>query len=181
MGDLSQTKTCPLCAETIKAAARVCPFCRAHQSRFALWREQLGQLVLSLLLVAVLVLVCIWVFPDDAPSNGRNFARHREDLRVLRTSLKRGTTKPEFWLTGYVTNRGDYPWRVRELELRLLDAQGNLLDVRHSDVSDPFVVPPRGEDAFRVKLGEVVFTNSDVVQQVRVQTATDGNLPVKPD
>jgi predicted nucleic acid-binding Zn ribbon protein len=181
MGDVTQTKACPLCAETIKAAARVCSFCRAHQSRFALWREQLGQLALALPLMAILILVCFWVFPDDGPSSGRNFARHREDLRVLRTSLEHSKPKPEFWLTGYVTNRGDYPWRVRELELRLLDSQGNLLDVRHSVVSDPFVVLPGCEDAFRVNLGEVVFTNSDVVQQVRVQTATDGNLPVKSD
>jgi hypothetical protein len=40
MGDASQTKTCKLCAESIKAAAKVCPFCQAHQGRFALWREQ---------------------------------------------------------------------------------------------------------------------------------------------
>jgi hypothetical protein len=181
MGDVSQSKTCPLCAETIKAAAKVCPFCRAHQSRFALWREQLVQLVFALLLMALLGLVCYWVFPADVPSSGRSFARHREDLRVLRTSLERVKKKSEFWLTGYVTNSGSYPWRVRELELRLLDAHGNLLDVRHPSVSDPFVVPPGAEGAFRVELGEVVFTNSGVVHQVRVQTASDGNLPAKPE
>ena len=65
--------------------------------------------------------------------------------------------------------------------MRLLDAQGNLLDVHHPSVSDPFVVAPGAEGAFRVKLGEVAFTNSSVVQQVRVQTASDGNLPAKPD
>jgi hypothetical protein len=181
MDDVIQTKTCPLCAETIKAAAKVCPFCQAHQSRFGLWRDQLVQLGFVLVMMAILGLVSYWVFPEDAPSGGRNFARHREDLSVLRSSLERNRKKPEFWLTGYVTNRGDYPWRVRELELRLLDARGNLLDVRHPDVSEAFVVLPRGEAAFRVRLGELVFTNSDVVQQVRVQTATDGNLPIKPD
>jgi len=70
---------------------------------------------------------------------------------------------------------------VHELELRLLDAQGNLLDVRHPDVSEAFVVQPRGEAAFRVGLGEVVFTNRGVAHQVRVQSATDGNLPAKSD
>ena len=126
-------------------------------------------------------MVCYWVFPEDVPSGGRSFARHRDDLRVLRTSLEREKKKPEFWLTGYVTNSGNYPWRVHELELRFLDAQGNLLDVRHPTISDPFVVPPGGEGAFRVELGEVVFTNSGVVHQVRVQRATDGNLPAKSD
>jgi hypothetical protein len=180
MGDVSQTKTCPRCAETIKAAAKVCPFCQGRQGRFAFCQEQLALVVSVLLLLVLLGLVCYWALPD-IPESGRKFSRHREDLRVLRTSLQRGKMKPDFWLTGYVTNCGNYPWRVRSLESRFLDAQGNLLDVRHVDVSDPFVVQPRGEDAFRVALGELIFTNSGVVQQVRVQTATDGNLPVKPD
>lgn len=180
MDDVTQTKTCPLCAETIKAAARVCPFCRAHQSRFALWREQLGQLLAGLLLLAFVGLVCFWVFPD-VPASGRTFARHRDELRVLRMSLERDKKKPKFWLAGYVTNTGNYPWRVHELELRFLDAQGNLLDVRHPALFNSFVVPPGGESAFRAELQEVVFTNSGVVHQVRVQTATDGSLPVKPD
>jgi hypothetical protein len=180
MGDMSEIRTCPLCAETIKAAAKVCPFCRAHQSRFVLWREQLQGSVLALVVVAVLGSVCYWVFPDDVPSGGRDFAHHREDLRVLRTSLERAKRNPESWLSGYVTNSGSHPWRVRELEVRLLDAQGNLLDVRHPNVSDPFVVMPGAEGAFRVGLGEIVFTNRSVVHQVRVQAASDGNLPAKP-
>ena len=180
MGEVSQTRIVRF-AQTIKAAAKVCPFCRAVQSRFGLWREQLIQIVLALLLLGLFVRVCYWVFPEGASSSGRKYARHREDLGVLRSSLEREKKKPKFWLTGYVTNRGDYPWRVRELESRFLDHQGNLLDVRHSTISDPFVVSPRGEGAFRVGLGELVFTNSGVIHQVRVQTATDGNIPAKPD
>ena len=131
--------------------------------------------------MAVLGLVCYWVFHEDFASKGRSFVRHRSDLRVLRALLEREKKKSEFWLTGYVTNSATYPWRVRELELRLVDAQGNLLDVHHPDVSDPFVVPPGMEVAFRVKLGELAFTNSSVVPQVRVQAASDGNLPATPD
>src|ERR1035437_1442627 len=170
MSDMSQSKTCPRCAETIKAAARVCPFCQGRQGRFAIWQEQLCLVLAVLVLVVLLGLVCYWVLPD-VPASGRNFARHRDDLSVLRASLEREKKKPEFWLTGFVTNSGSYPWRVRELEVRLLDAQGNLLDVQHPNVSDPFVVPPGAEGAFRVKLGEVVFTNSSVVHQVRDNTA----------
>jgi hypothetical protein len=181
MNDVSQSKVCPLCAEPIKAAAKVCPFCRAHQGRWALWREQLGGLVVALVLMAFLGLLCYWVLPEDSPSGSRNFARHREDLRVVRTSLERIKQKPDFSLTGYVTNSGSYPWRVHKLELRLLDAQGHLLDVRHPNLSDPFVVLPGAENAFRVEVDEVVFTNSGVSHQVRVQIASDGNRPAKYD
>src|ERR1700690_2017545 len=111
MSDISESRTCPLCAETIKAAAMVCPFCRAHQSRFALWREQYIHVIGALVMMALLGLVCYWVFHDDFASKGQSFTRHRSDLRVLRSSLERGKKKPEFWLTGYVTNSGSYPWR----------------------------------------------------------------------
>jgi hypothetical protein len=180
MGDVNQSKTCPQCAETIKAAARVCPFCQSRQGRFALWQEQLGPVLSVLLLLVLLGLVSYWALPD-VPASGRNFARHRDDLRVLRASLEREKKKPEFWLTGCVTNAGHFPWRMRELELRFLDVQGNMLDVCHPALSDSFVVPPSGENAFRVRLGELAFTNGGVVHQARVQRATDGNLPAKLD
>ncbi len=114
MGDASPTKTCKLCAENIKAAAKVCPFCQAHQGRFAFWREQPVQLVSALAMMLVLGYVCYSTFSDDVLSGGRSFARHRADLRVLRTALEPVKGKPEFWLTGYVTNSGSYPWRVLE-------------------------------------------------------------------
>ena len=180
MGNVNQTKTCPRCAETIKAAAKVCPFCQGRQGRFALWQEQLALMVSVLLLMVLLGSVCYWALPD-IPESGRKFARHREDLRVLHTSLEREQKKPEFWLTGCVTNVGHFSWRVRELELRFLDAQSNILDVCHAALSESFVVPPCGENAFRVRLGELVYTNGGVIHQARVQTATDGNLPAKPD
>jgi hypothetical protein len=56
-----------------------------------------------------------------------------------------------------------------------------LVDVRHSSISEPFVVPAGAEGAFRVALGEMVFTNSSIIHQVRVQEASDGNLPAKPE
>ena len=95
--------------------------------------------------------------------------------------MERDQRKPEFWLSGYITNIGNYPWRVRELEVRLIEGQGKLVDVRQAEVSEQFVVQPHQEEAFRVGLGRLVFTNSSTVAMVRVQAATDGNLPAKTD
>lgn len=84
-------------------------------------------------------------------------------------------------MTGIVTNQGEYPWRVQELEVRFLGERGNMLDVSHPDVKDVFVVQPHQENGFRVELGGLAFTNNNVTRQVRVQVATDGDRPLKPD
>src|SRR5205809_6713949 len=97
-------KVCPLCAETIKTAAKVCPFCRASQTRFARWPQYLGPIFSGLTLLAVLVFGCIWLFPDVFRAEGRSFAPHREELVVGRISLERDQKKPEFWMTGCMTN-----------------------------------------------------------------------------
>jgi hypothetical protein len=121
------------------------------------------------------------VIPDDPGVGGRSFAGHQDDLLVLSSSLERDGNRPDFWLTGVVTNRGGYPWRVHELEVRFLDGKGRLVDVSHPDVKALFVVQPRQEHAFKVPMGRRMFTNRDVTCQVRANVATDGNRPLKPD
>lgn len=181
MAENESTKVCPLCAETIKAAAKVCPFCRSKQVRHALLRQELllGIPVLAIIITAIMVIA--WLAPDEKGVGGHSFADHRDDLVVLGASLDHDTTKPDFWLTGTVTNRGEHPWRVHRLEVRFLDGRGNLLDVRHPNVKDLFVVQSCQEHGFRADLGELVFTNNGVTHQVRVQIATDGDRPLKQD
>jgi hypothetical protein len=132
-------------------------------------------------MVAFIGLVCAQFFPDAFRPEGRSFASYREQLLVARTSLERGQRKPDFWLGGYVTNTGDYPWRVQELEVRFMDTGDKLMDVYHPKISETFVVQPHQEQAFRVELGRLVFTNMGIVARVRVQVATDGNFPAKTD
>lgn len=122
---------------------------------------------------------CPWLFPDDFRSEGRNFAPYRAQLVVVRTSLERGQKKNEFWLSGYITNTGNYPWRMQELEVRFMEGEGKLVDVCHPEMSEKFVVQPHQEQAFRVALGTLALTNKGIVARVRVQTATDGNRPAK--
>jgi len=172
-------KVCPLCAELIKAAAKVCPFCRASQTRWAHWGPSLGVGFSVLTMLALVGLVCVWAFPDILHLEGRDFAPHRAELAVARTSLERDPTKPGLWLNGYVTNSGTYPWRVLELEVRLMEGEGKLADVRQPRISDPFVVQPHQERAFRVGLDRVRFTNLNASAKVRVLAASDANHPPK--
>jgi hypothetical protein len=181
VGSDQNVKVCPLCAEPIKAAAKVCPFCCGAQTRLAYWRPYLGLGFSGLVLLAFVGLACFWLFPDAFRSEGRSFTPYRAQLVVARTALERDQRKPEFWLSGYITNTGIYPWRVRELEVRFIAGDGKLVDVRQPEISEKFVVQPHQEQAFRVGVGKLVFTNSGIVASVRVQAATDGKLPIETD
>jgi hypothetical protein len=162
MAENEPTKVCPHCAETIKAAAKVCPFCRSKQGRYVLWRQELLIALPSAVLIITAITVIACFFPDEGGTGGRSFAGHRSDLVVLNTSLDRAGTKPNFWITGIVTNQGEYPWR-------------------HPDLKDSFVIQSHQETGFRVELGGLAFTNNNITHQVRVQMATDGDRPVKSD
>jgi len=175
MPESEQTKVCPLCAETIKAAAKVCPYCQSRQSRFALWKQELGGVIGVLFCVGILIWVGACVLPDDKRPDYSKFVRHRDELDVVRVLVERDQKKQELWVSGCVTNKGSYSWRVHELEVRFLDDRDNLLNVLHPQCESPFVVQPGHESAFKVSLNASTYTNAVPKYIVRVQSATDGN------
>jgi hypothetical protein len=184
MAENEPTKVCPLCAETIKAAAKVCPFCRSRQGCFTVLKGELAGAIVTITLFAVLIWMSSWLFPDDSDSTSSgDFIRHRDELPVVRTTLETAEKQERFWLSGFVTNKGDRPWRVNGLEVRFLDAQGSLLEVQHRvfDKINSFVVQPNSEHAFRIKLYSVPSSVTGTVQNIRVESATDGRKYYDPN
>jgi hypothetical protein len=173
MAGEADTKVCPQCAETIRAKAKLCPYCRTRQNRFVHSQNEIILAVIVLSYVTLFAVVCALVGPWAA--SGRNFGPHRDDLQVVRTRMERISNSMYFSLTGYVTNRGKFAWRVEEYEVRFVDADRRLKDADYPDNFDSFVVQPKQEHAFRLKLYEVAYTNSDISEMVRVTKASDGN------
>ena len=143
MAEREETKICPLCAETIKAAAKVCPCCGSRQRGSGLQRGQVsGVLVLIASVVGIFALFS-WLSPNETDKlYSPFFPQHRHELAVARTSLESPGKGLDMWLSGYITNAGSRSWRVHELEVRVLDSRGAMIDVQHPEFgqSEAFVV-----------------------------------------
>lgn len=180
MQEPTPTKVCPQCVETIQAAAKICPFCQSRLSRVVFWGQGLLTLAATLMLLGLLAGFGWW-FERMDPFDNRESPFKQSDLRAGQVALERAKTRPEFWVSGLITNQGKLPWRVHGLEVRLLDSQSNLCDVIHVRVQEPFVAQPGQEHAFRVTLDQLAWTNSAINPQVRVESVSDGNRPFRPD
>jgi hypothetical protein len=158
------------------------PYCRSKQGRYIILTQELLIAVPTVVLIIVAIMVITWLAPEDGGIGGRSFSGHQSDLIVLGSSMDpddKGNS--DYWLTGVVSNQGVHPWRIDELEVRFVDNHGNLLDVYHPGIKHPFVVQSHRGHGFKVELGHLAFTNPNITRQVRVQTATDGDRPAKPD
>lgn len=174
MNAASDTKVCPMCAETIKTAARKCPYCQTRQGRCVLWHADLAPALGAAFVLGLSVVILYWLVPEESRSAGLDFARHRRELAVGKLAwIPDGTASR---VSGYVTNTGPHAWRVQELELRFQDSAGRLLDVRHPYLKPSFVVEPGQVHAFIAELGSLGWTNADIVPRARVQAAIDGHL-----
>lgn len=183
MTEGEQTKVCRLCAETIKAKAKVCPYCRTRQSRFSLLKGELAGVFFVLVVFLGIPLSLDQILPDESDNRASlAFVIHRHDLTIGQAAWAVAGKNQDYLLTGYVTNNGNYSWRIHELEVRISDAQNNMVDVRHVEFekAEKFVVQPGQEHAFRIRFeSPLLDTNSKLA--VRVQRAADGREHYDPD
>jgi hypothetical protein len=125
-------------------------------------------------------LFCVWFLPDDSDGSRYHFEWHRKDLETkeIKIFMRDDGANAYFYdVLGLVTNKGNYPWRVQEIELIVTNILG-VPDVVHTRVENPFVIQPGTEHAFALHQ-RTSLTNSVVTAQVRVENARDGNAPKK--
>ena len=135
MSESPDNKVCRACAETIKANARLCPFCQTRQRGFPIW--QIVPAGSMLLLFAAVFSALYWLDNDEDRHRGPEFAPHRQALQVVRTSIELARQTSESWFAGVQTNL----WPTRELEVRFLDPDGSPLATRLPEGGAPPVGP----------------------------------------
>ncbi|HTV40387.1 MAG TPA: hypothetical protein VMF08_07420 [Candidatus Sulfotelmatobacter sp.] len=148
MVETEQTKVCPLCAETIKAAAKVCPYCRKSQRRWTV----LSQYDFGAILV---ILIILWSlhFSERILYHERDFGLDRDKVQV--TSFHVAPVKEllgtNLIMVGVLTNGSGYSWRIQDFQVRYLDKDRQLLGVSEP-FSEAFTVLPGTDHSFRLNL-----------------------------
>jgi hypothetical protein len=167
------TRTCRFCAETISAAAKVCPRCRQWQT----WRSLRNPVVsVFVMLAAFLIyfsvreaaLVKSLTRLLDPPPYYTEFSNA---LQVLDSRMHWVRTKdgPSIYVTGILTNHSAVTWGGIEFECRFFNAAGKLVDA--ANAHGYVWVRPNDDAAFRAAVLPAVTTNEYRSFAISVSTA----------
>ena len=171
MAETEPTKICPLCAETIKAAAKVCPHCRKVQGRgfFMSLNDWTGIGALIFLIAAVYVVIRL-------VGDGRDFGSSRGKVAVLSTQsdIEVSSSITNEFVFGVMTNASDYAWARVRFEVRFLDESGRLVYLENA--SDDFTVLAHSDHSFRLLLDNYKSVPKHAECKVLVCSASDPNV-----
>lgn len=152
MPDTEQTKVCPLCAETIRAAAKVCPHCRHWQRKWSLQNPRVG--LTFFVVVCVVVLIYLNAVYDEVFGQKRDFAPYQSQITVVNseTSFRIVNSNLTVSVIGVVTNQTSFGWKDIGMEAQLFDGSGKMIDVIEAEGEyRGFAVLPHSEASFKIE------------------------------
>lgn len=171
MTETEPTKICPLCAETIKAKAKVCPHCHKAQRRWFIGSRYDAVAFASAFIFIGTVCVIGNLFFE-----GRKFSSGRDQITVLnsRVGIECSSEQTNVVVSGLLTNRSDYAWLVRDFEVRFLDASGKIVDVAPS--MDGFTVMPHNDHSFSLTLYSRKSIPEHASRKITIRSASDPDV-----
>ena len=149
-----EKRTCPFCAEIIKAQAKVCPHCRQWLTLKSFRHPLVYTIVHLVPMLVIWVAGAVAVFSIlDRMQNPRPFySEFPHAFRVLESRMNWAETKDglRLFVTGVLTNDSPETWGSVEFDCRFLDAQGVMVDA--STGYGRVTVGPHDDSAFRVSV-----------------------------
>jgi hypothetical protein len=142
-----------MCAETIKATAKVCPHCRHWLKRWSLANPQVGMTLYALAAVILLVGLGLWI--ETMFGSKEQFVDHKDEITVLGSVFTHRTSGTNVYVTvvGTLTNHGSLTWKDVGVEAQFFDESGELIDVTtvNADSYRGVALLPHSEAAFKVE------------------------------
>ena len=139
---------CPYCAEPVKTAAKICPWCRQWLSLFSLRNPAV--FVMIFYFCMVVVAFGFFIFLQRMFDPGINFSPYRDSISIVesRMNLEDAGKDSSVHVVAVITNQTDIAWKQVQLDVRFFNKAGALIDARvYHDVA---IVVPHGESAFRI-------------------------------
>lgn len=146
----SETKTCPVCAEEIKRAAKLCPRCRQWQTRFGIRHPATLSLLLVLCLCVLAIGFVAFLLRISNPK-----PRYEDFHGLVKVTESRMTPLQTdkdrlLVIVGLVTNQTSFSWKEVQFDCRYFDTNGTLIDAKTGFGTG--AIYGHGESAFRVDL-----------------------------
>jgi hypothetical protein len=173
MNEGVETKPCAFCAEPIRVAARVCPYCRNLQPR---WRSK-KQLEAWGSLVMLLIMGCGFMFSIHLLFGpGRDFEPFQNQIKIINSEMHFSqTTNGNFISTiGQIRNDSSYAWKDLQLEVQYFDKDAHMIDTRTEDHYGE-IIPAGATQAFRLRGPADKPESAYSIQKVFVRSAKDSS------
>jgi hypothetical protein len=157
-----EKRTCPFCAEGIKAEAKLCPHCRQWLTLRSFRHPVISTLAFGIPgLVFLLSMFWVLFSACERLANPKPYySEFPESLKVLESRMNWAQTSNglRIYLAGVLTNTSPIAWRAEEYDCRFFDAHGVMVDA--STGYGRCTVGPHDDAAFRVSIEPTALTNN---------------------
>jgi RNA polymerase subunit RPABC4/transcription elongation factor Spt4 len=171
MCESTETKPCDDCAEPIRVAAKVCPYCRRLQSPWRL-KKQLEAWLSLVFMVLMFFGGMIWLQHLLGP--GRDFEKFKGQIVIINPEMHFSQmTNGNFISTiGQIRNESPYAWKDFQLEVQYFDNDGRMIDTRTENRYGDLL--PAGEtQAFKIRGPADKAETAYSTQKIFVRSAKD--------
>jgi len=157
-----EKRTCPFCAEAIKAEAKLCPHCR----QWLTWKSFRHPLVMTLTHAVpafgmmVAMMMAVFSISENLGNPRPYYSEFPNALKIVEARMNWAQIEkgPCIYLTGILTNTSPVTWRNAEFDCRFFSVTGVMVDAGTGH--GYFTVCSNDDAAFRVSIAPTAPTNT---------------------